>query len=310
MPATAAVSAIKIETPSRDDRLNGLAGTVAPHFTLDLLGGGRLSLGDLLAQAKPLVLMFTDPRCGPCYEVLPDLGGWQRVYGDRLSFALISVGDAATNRALTAEYGIHPVLLQLEREVADAYGLVQAPAALMIAPDGRVAAGPRYGANSIRQLVADTLGLEMPEAPSREIQVVGVGEMPSRLRRPNLDGRMIEIGGPGPEPTLVVFWSPGCSGCQTVLPDIRAAEESVERLRMVVVSRGAIGLNQEVGFRSPVVLDDDHSLAQTFGVNGTPSALLLDHRGVVVTEVARGSDGVHIALNAVRAMFAPAPAAD
>jgi thiol-disulfide isomerase/thioredoxin len=291
-----------------DDPFNALAGTMAPSFTLDALSGGRVTLASLLAPAKPLLLLFTDPRCGPCYELLPDLGGWQRVYGDRLSVALISTGEPKTNIAMTSEYGIQTVLLQQEREVVEAFDLQQAPAAVVIQPDGRVSAGPRYGAHAVRQLVADTLGLVMPDAPAQTVEVVGIGQPAPRLRRPDLDGRAVELGGPGNEPTLLIFWSPGCSSCQTILPDIKAFESAVERLRVVIVSRGSIGLNQEVGFRSPVVLDDDRSLAQTFGVPGTPAALLLDGRGVVVTQVARGSDGVRGALQALTTSFAPAKA--
>jgi thiol-disulfide isomerase/thioredoxin len=287
-------------------RLNALAGQVAPAFEMTVLGGGRATLDALLAPAKPLLLVFTNPRCGPCYELLPDVGGWQRVYSDRLTIALVSAGEAKTNIAMTAEYGVRPVLLQQELEVVEAYDLAQAPAAVVIQPDGRVSAGPRYGANAIRHLVAETLGLAMPEAPSREIQVAGIGQAAPRMRRPDLDGQVVEIGGPTSEPTLLVFWSPGCGGCQAVLPDINALEDTAEQLRVVIVSRGPVGLNQEAGFRSPVVLDDDRSLAQAFGVRGTPAALLLDGRGVVVTQVARGSEGVRAALQALSTAFAPA----
>jgi thiol-disulfide isomerase/thioredoxin len=292
--------------PEPVDPYNALAGKPAPGFALDVLTGGRVTLASLLTPAKPLLVLFTDPRCGPCYELLPDLGGWQRVYGDRLSFALISTGEPKTNIAMTSEYGIRPVLLQQERETVEAYDLQQAPAAVVIQPDGRVSAGPRYGAHAIRKLVAETLGLMMPEAPSHETQVAGIGQVAPLLRRPDLDGQAVEIGGPSSEPTLLLFWSPGCSGCQKILPDIKAFETAVERLRVVLISRGPTGLNQEVGFRSPVVLDDDLSLAQSFGVTGTPAAVLLDGRGMVVTQVARGSDGVRGALQALATSFAPA----
>src|SRR5690242_12603975 len=74
----------------------------APDVALTLLGGGGTSINALLARGKPLLLVVTDPRCGPCYELLPDVAGWQRVYGDRLSIALVSTGDPATNRSMTA----------------------------------------------------------------------------------------------------------------------------------------------------------------------------------------------------------------
>jgi thiol-disulfide isomerase/thioredoxin len=293
-----------IAVPATPDPTNALAGTAAPAFTLDLLAGGQTTLASLLAPGKPLLLLFTDPRCGPCYELLPDLGGWQRLYGDQLSFALISTGEPKTNIAMTAEYGIHSVLLQQEREVAEALNLQQAPAALVIQPDGLVSAGPRYGAHAIRQLVADTLGLEMPTVPVKAALVAGIGQMAPRLRRPDVYGQAVEIGGPSSEPTLLLFWNPGCSGCQKILPEIKAFESAVERLRIVLISRGPTGLNQEVGFQSPVVLDDDRSIGESFGVTGTPSAVLIDGRGIVATQVARGHEGVRGALQALATSFA------
>ena len=110
------------------------AGERAPAFTLPVLGGGSASLASLLRPARPLLLVFVDTRCGPCYELLPDIGGWQRVYGDQLTIALISTGDPHTNQAMTAEYGIAPVLIQRELELATAFGLRQAPSAVLDNP--------------------------------------------------------------------------------------------------------------------------------------------------------------------------------
>jgi thiol-disulfide isomerase/thioredoxin len=175
-----------------------------------------------------------------------------------------------------------------------AYGLAQAPAAVLIHPDGRVAAGPRYGARAIRQLVADTLGLALPEAPNREIQTVGVGDKAPSIRRPDLAGNVVDVAEGAT--TLLLFWSPGCSHCRELLPEVLAFEQTSNRPRLVFASRGPIGLNQALGFVSPVVLDDDLALAQTFGASGTPAAVLIDANGVVVTEVARGAGGVRALL--------------
>jgi len=277
-------------------QLDALMGELAPDIALSVLGGGSATLKALLAPAKPLLLVVTDPRCGPCYELLPDVAGWQRVYGDRLTIALVSSGDPGINHSMTAEYGIHPVLLQHERELIEAYSLAQAPAAVLISPDGRIAADVRYGAWAIRQLVADTLGLVLPSPPVIENRAVGVGEAVPSLRRPDLDGNVIDFGAMRNAATLVLFWSPGCGHCQKLLPDIRAFEAQQFRPRTVIVSRGPVGLNREVGFISPLVLDDARSIAAAFGVTGTPAAVLIASTGAVATPVARGLTGVRTLL--------------
>lgn len=284
--------AAPVEPNAEAEGETDLAGQSAPPFTLVDLEGQSFTLASLLAPAKPLLLVFTDPRCATCHEFLPDIGGWQRVYGDRLAIALVSTGEPATNRAMTAEYGIQPVLLQRELEVIEAYGLLQAPAAVLIQPDGRIAAGPRYGTQSIRQLVADTLGLVVPPPPVLEIQAVSRGDPAPRVRRPDVEGNVVDLAAFEGEPVLLLFWSPGCGYCQELLPHVLAFEQATTRTRLLVISGGSIGVNQELGFISPVVLDDDRVIAQSFGVTGTPAAVLIGSRGAVVSEVARGAVAV------------------
>jgi thiol-disulfide isomerase/thioredoxin len=294
----------------RESLLNALAGEDASQFDLRTITGEHISLNALLRLNKPLLLLFVEPRCGPCYELLPDIGGWQRVYGENLTIALISAGAPESNVAMTAEFGISPVLLQVEKEVVEAYGVMQAPAAVLIQPDGRVSAGPRYGVRATRKLVADTLGLVLPEAPRREIETVTIGQAAPPIRRPDLDGNVVDLASFRDAPTLLLFWSPGCSHCHELLPELRAFEQSLGWMRTVIVSRGPGALNQEAGFNSPVVLDDDQSIAQTFGASGTPAAVLLDARGLVATPVARGSAGVRSALQSLQALSVPAATAN
>src|SRR5215472_2975882 len=46
-------------------------GETAPDFDVPLLGGGRLTLKELLSAHKPLLLFFMHPGCGPCRALLP-----------------------------------------------------------------------------------------------------------------------------------------------------------------------------------------------------------------------------------------------
>ena len=88
--------------PAPDDRdaalLDALTGERAPGFALPNLDGERVTLDALLAPGIPLLLLFTAPRCGPCYALLPDIGGWQRVYGDRLAVASSAVANRQPTR--------------------------------------------------------------------------------------------------------------------------------------------------------------------------------------------------------------------
>lgn len=264
----------------------------APQFELPDLHGRRVSLDALLDAGKPVLLLFAEPRCGPCYELLPDIGGWQRVYGDRLTITLVSAGAAAQNRAMTAEYGIDHVLLQEDREegeldVMRAFGLAKEPAALLVRPDGTIGTPPSYGVPAIRALVAEILGLVLPESPVHEARPLVTGEAVPALRRPDLDGTPIDLAARG-LPTLLVFWSPGCEHCRRLLPEMQQWATRLGGLRMLVVTRGPAALNREAGLAAPMIPDDDRTIARTFGLQGTPSAVLLDADGMVASELARG----------------------
>jgi thiol-disulfide isomerase/thioredoxin len=267
----------------------------APDFDLPTLAATLTSLEDLLSRGKPVLLGFTDPRCGPCYELLPDIAGWQRIYADRLTVALISGGSVEQNQAMTAEYGFEPrtILLQREREVAEAYQIEMAPAALVVRPDGTIERDTVYGVGRVRQLAAETLGLMLPDANAipQEVQAVTLGQRVPDLRRPDLDGVPIDLGALG-ETAMLVFWSPGCTHCQEILPAIRAWEAHPGGPRLIVVTAGPVGLNKEVGLRSPMIPDDDGSLKRTFGVTGTPAAVVIDALDIVASDVARGATAV------------------
>lgn len=270
---------------------------LAPWFSLPTLGGGTGSLASLLAAGRPIVLSFTDPRCGPCYELLPDIAEWQRVYGDRLTFALISDGAPALNRAMTAEYGIasNNIMLDADHAVSERFGTKSLPAAILIDPDGRIRTGTADGSFAVRSLVAGALGLALPP-PSVKNRVASQaaqrGDEVPGIRRPDLDGHPIDFGALRGRPTTVLFWSPGCASCDELLPVMREWDATDGPMRLLVVTSGPAALNIEAGLRAPMVPDDDQQVRGLFGIEATPSAVVVDGRGVITTEVARGSRAV------------------
>jgi hypothetical protein len=62
--------------------------------------------------------------------------------------------------------------------------------------------------------------------------------------------------------------------------------------RLLVVSHGTVEANRAMGFRSPVVLDQTLDTGRAFGASGTPSAVLVDRKGNVASELAVGSPAV------------------
>lgn len=125
-------------------------GSLAPAFELPLVSGGTLTLDALCAKAKPILLIFSDPGCGPCIALLPDIAYWQRQYADNLTLALLSRGSLEANLAKSAEF----VLLQQDCEVAEAYHSHGTPGAVYVHPDGTIGSSLAMGADAIKALVA------------------------------------------------------------------------------------------------------------------------------------------------------------
>jgi thiol-disulfide isomerase/thioredoxin/uncharacterized membrane protein YphA (DoxX/SURF4 family) len=260
----------------------------APSFVLPDLRGTRVSLDALRDEGRPVLLLFTDPDCGPCSALMPEIGEWQRTYASQLTIALVSRGSTAANRAKAEEHGIERVLLQEDREVALAFDCPATPTGIVVGADGTLASAPAPGAEQIRKLVGQTT----KNAPT----VIALPTTP--LEFPDLDGNLVDLSAGAPRALL--FWNPACGFCERLLPDLRAWEESDPDLELVVVSTGDPQANRDQGLRSTVVLDPGFAAGNVFGARGTPSAVLLGEDGRVASEVAVGAPAVLELLGAGR----------
>ncbi len=135
-------------------------GSDAPEFALPTTEAEELTLSDLLAPEQPLLLVFTDPGCGACTALLPDLARWQAEYADRVTVAIVGQGDPERLRATAEEHGIELLLLARDRTVSEAYGAYGTPSAILVAADGRIASPLLYGAGEIEALLGHATELE------------------------------------------------------------------------------------------------------------------------------------------------------
>ena len=281
-------------------------GTPAPSFQLPGLHGETMTLDALRAAGKPVMLVFSDPTCGPCNALLPELSRWQREESARLTIAVISRGGAEANRAKSAEHGLTLVLLQRDREVAESYHCHGTPGAIVIQPDGMIGSTLAQGAEQIRALVArDRKRLPLIPAPVRPANGNGTAPRPPapatrigtpapELKLPDLDGEIVDLAGPRGEPTLVLFWNPGCGFCQRMAVDLKTWEANPPHgaPRLLIVSSGTAEANRAVGLHSTTLLDQGFSAGRAFGASGTPSAVLVDAGGRIASGVAVGAQAV------------------
>jgi thiol-disulfide isomerase/thioredoxin len=297
-------------------------GTPAPEFRLDGVYGEAQTLDSLRASGKPVLLLFSAPTCGPCTALMPEIGQWQREYADQLTIAIIGQGEPAANRAKTAEHGLTNVLLQETNEVSQLYEAKGTPTGVLIKDDGTIGSAVAPGADAIRALVKRAAFMAPVRLPVEAANIGnsaalgsngalhGSDDMPVEIEEPDveskpelslpdLEGNIVTLDDFAGDPTAVLFWNPGCGYCKRMLDDLKAWEANPPEgaPRLLVVSTGTVEANQAQGIRSPLVLDDGFATGRTFGVSGTPSAVLLDGDGLVAGAPAVGSPRVMAILN-------------
>jgi peroxiredoxin/uncharacterized membrane protein YphA (DoxX/SURF4 family) len=297
-------------------------GTSAPPFNLSGLYGETITLDSLRAQAKPIMLLFTDPGCGPCGDLLPDIARWQREEFDKVTVALLSRGSADANRTKMVENGVRNVLLQQGDEVAVAYQSPGTPSAVVIGADGTISTPMSPGPEPIRQLFMSQIAAPAVAAPAPQalagapvpfldemptpapIQNGGNGAVPAAvttkvgdpapsIELKDLDNKRVNLSELNDGRHLLVFWSLGCGFCQQMLPDLKEWEKNRPDTapNVVLVSSGSVEDNRAMALKSTVLLDPNFQAGQALGAQGTPMGVVIEN-GRIASEVAAGAPAV------------------
>lgn len=285
-------------------------GSVAPEFVLPRLDGELVTLGALRALGKPVVLLFTDPGCGPCTTLLPDIGRWQHQYAGTVSLTVITNGSREESQAKASEFDLAVVLLQQHHEVATAYRFAGTPSAVVVSTDGLIAGPLVAGADAVRAMlermvsdlprfanIAENGHARQDANGTRARAARGVpraGDPAPTFALRDLAGKTVELDDFRGQDALLLFWNPSCGHCQQMLPDVQEWEQtrSPSAPALVLVSTGSREANAALGLESPVLLDPDGQTMASFGANGTPMAVLIGPAGEIASEPAAGAIGV------------------
>lgn len=147
--------AYKGNRPLSSSRINrsGLArGTTAPLFKLPLLAGGEVGLDAY--RGRRVLLVFTDPKCRPCRELMPELVSLHKRTPD-IEILLISRGNIEAVRSEFAEQPVpFPVTVQKSWEISRRYAMFATPIAYLIDEAGKIAGDIAVGPEPILILLA------------------------------------------------------------------------------------------------------------------------------------------------------------
>lgn len=276
-------------------------GTSAPDFSLPGLDGETTTLGSLRAGGKPVVLVFTDPECIPCRQLVPRVAEWQRSRANDLTIAVVSSGMSDETGSAASEHRLQRILVDERRSVSDAYRARMTPSAVLIDGEGRIGAPVAPGGDAIASLVqqAGSPALEVvssggagPAEPLAPAVAEG-DELPETVVR-SLDGDEMTLAAAlaGRDRTILL-WDPACGFCRSMLDDLRSleAEQPHVARNLLLVSQGGPEENREQDLNSEVVIEQNaFELGRAVGALGTPAALRVDGAGRLASPVALGTE--------------------
>jgi methylamine dehydrogenase accessory protein MauD len=123
-----------------------------------------------------------------------------------------------------------------------------------------------------------TLHLRLAPRGALEVDAEGppLGEAPEPVDVRAPGGELVAVGGPG-DPQLLLFVSPGCALCRDVLPALPVVARTGGMMPIVISDAAEMHPAAPAGVHGVAAPE----LARTYGVPGTPYAVVLDAIGIV-----------------------------
>jgi len=121
-------------------------------------------------RGQRVLLVFSDPNCGPCDQLAPRLEELHQEHCD-LQVLVISRRDAEATGAKARALGLSfPIVMQQQWEISKKYGMFATPIGYLIDEEGIVAADVAVGVEPILALAnrPQPLYAEVPSPRGRE----------------------------------------------------------------------------------------------------------------------------------------------
>jgi thiol-disulfide isomerase/thioredoxin/uncharacterized membrane protein YphA (DoxX/SURF4 family) len=275
-------------------------GAVLPDFSLKDIAGHQTELASVLAPQLPVLFFFLGPNCAPCKALLPEISEWITKLAGKIEIVLITSGTANENREkLELAEGVR-VLIDTDRAYAQSVYAKWTPSALLVRPDGRVASRMAAGDTAIRQLVekvdasADSELLYIANGKGNGISKLKIGQRVPDFSVATAQGSELHSQDLTGRETLAVFWSTTCPHCVAMMSELKQwdLQKGADQPNLVIFSEGDQVEHANLGLRSPIVLEAGNKTAIELGMSGTPSAVLINADGVIVSETAIGARNI------------------
>lgn len=295
-----------------------LVGDVAPVASVELLGGGRLALEELIGR-KPTYLKFWATWCVPCREQMPHLEAAHRKYGDRIAVVAVNLGlndSVAAVREFQAAHRLTVPIAIDDGSLAELFHVAVTPQHILI-DRGGVVRHVGHGATAALDRALESL-LEDDRAASPPPRTAPpAADAPLSLTL--LDGSSFTLEGRRGRPVALSFVK---TSCDTYLAESRPAmardcaahSRAIEAIRRTApevdwvsvaypvwaTDKTLVKYRERLGVSSPIGLDQDGAWFHRFRVRDVPTTIFFDASGAEVARVGGAGDGLAAALARLR----------
>jgi peroxiredoxin/uncharacterized membrane protein YphA (DoxX/SURF4 family) len=275
-------------------------GAPFPHFELPDLEGKTVTLAGLRDEGLPVLFFFVSPSCTPCKALVPEFEHWQRDLYGKTNVIFISSGKPEDNRTKFGGNAAKTILLQKDRELAALVKAQWTPTAVLMDAAGRVASHAAAADTAIRTLIEQIRSEDVRQEfayfanGNGQPNPIKIGEGVPEFSLADIRGEQIDASYFRGKQTLVTFWSLTCPFCVNMMDDLREWDttRTAEDPELIVFSDGDKAEHEKLGLRSPIILDAGYKTSAGLGMFGTPSAVLVNEDGKIISETAMGAPDI------------------
>ena len=280
-------------------------GSPFPDFVIQDANGGVVRRSDILSGDKYTLFLFFGLSCRACRAMAAEIAEFAAKYPNDLRVVIVSHGKSEENLEKFGDVKADAVLLQDSRDLAMEVNAKWTPTAIMVRPDGIIASQTMVGDQAIRNLMQKFAATDIHKdnvyfaANNKKADRIKIGKPVPEMRLKALDGGELTHEAFKGKRTLAIFWSTSCPFCRELVPSmVRYDRERLpEDPQLIIFSEGDEADHRELGIASPIVLEKDYKTAIKLGMFGTPSAVLIDENGVIISEAATGAPYIWALVN-------------
>jgi peroxiredoxin len=261
----------------------------APDFTLQNVNDTIINLNDF--RGRPVMLTFWRINCSACQFQMPFTQElFDKWSSDSLAVLTINVGDRESDvKDYVAGRGItYPVLLDTQRKVTQAYGIVGVPTTYFIDGQGVIKAyqiGAFQDENAMESAIKSVfpslvLSPKIDTSPE-------VGKVAPDFTLQTIDNQSISLNDFRGKTVLLNFWMSSCDACVAELAYLQTASDNRTGQQVVILTVNCAESIQAVHsvvdrlkLSFPVLLDPKGTVCTAYQ-RGAPTAFLIDTNGII-----------------------------